>query len=266
MRWNSPERRTRRSTAVIKWTPRLPPTTAWTSSRMTDASPVSIARPRIEVSRMLRLSGVVMRISGGRLAIRARSSAGVSPERVRTLTSGIDSPAASNRWRSSSRGARRLRRTSVLSALSGETYSTRTCPLGHAPATSLSIAHRKAASVLPLPVGAVTRTCFPSATRGQASRCTSVGSPTLSTNHSRIKGWKGASGASTVPMADACTLAARPAGRQAAWMTIGRPVRAATRETGRCEPRCSWRSARVRRPKVTRFSRACRSSRPPPGS
>ena len=64
------------------------PTTAWISSRMTVAIPVSIARPLRELSRMFRLSGVVMRISGGRRSIRRRSSAGVSPLRVRTPMGG----------------------------------------------------------------------------------------------------------------------------------------------------------------------------------
>ena len=70
---------------------------------------------------MLRLSGVVMRISGGRRAMRARSSAGVSPERTWTRISGIGVPAASKRSFSSASGTSRLRRMSLPSALSGDT-------------------------------------------------------------------------------------------------------------------------------------------------
>ena len=70
---------------------------------------------------MLRLSGVVMRISGGRRVMRRRSSTGVSPERVRTRTAGAATPAASKRSPSSARGPRRFLRTSVLRARSGET-------------------------------------------------------------------------------------------------------------------------------------------------
>ena len=173
MRWNSPESRTSRSTAVIRCVPRLVPTTAWISSRITVASPASIARPRREVSRMLRLSGVVMRISGGRRAMRARSSAGVSPERVRTrtvrhrLAGGLEA-----------RAQLLERQEQVAPDVGVERPERRDVehphrPPGQAPVSSRSSAHRKAASVLPLPVGAVTRTCSPAAiaaTRGAAPR------------------------------------------------------------------------------------------------
>ncbi len=94
MRWNSPVRRTRRSTAVIRCVPLFVPTTAWISSRMTVAIPVSMARPLRELRMMFRLSGVVMRISGGCRSICRRSSAGVSPLRVRTPMAGKASPAS----------------------------------------------------------------------------------------------------------------------------------------------------------------------------
>ncbi len=70
---------------------------------------------------MLRLSGVVMRISGGRRSIFWRSEGGVSPLRVSARTEGTGSPAARNLSTSSARGSSRLRRTSVFRALSGET-------------------------------------------------------------------------------------------------------------------------------------------------
>src|SRR5438105_12502017 len=74
---------------------------------------------------------------------------------------------------------------SLLSAFKGETYRTRT-PAGtgsclHSPSRQA----RKAASVLPEPVGARMSVCLPAAIRGQLSRCAGVGSPSAARNHSR---------------------------------------------------------------------------------
>ena len=121
MRWNSPESRTRRSTAVTRCVPRLVPATAWISSRITVARPPSIERPPCEESRRFRLSGVVMRISGGRLTMRRRSDCGVSPLRVCTRSAGNGSPAAAKMPAISRRGVTRFARTSLFSALSGDT-------------------------------------------------------------------------------------------------------------------------------------------------
>ena len=60
-----------------------------------------------------------------------------------------------------------MRRMSLLSAFKGETYSTTVLPEGQAAVTSWLIAQRKAQRVLPLPVGAVRRTCAPEAMTGQ---------------------------------------------------------------------------------------------------
>ena len=70
-------------------------------------------------------SGVVIRMSGGRVAIARRSAAGVSPERIPTLTSGSGSPSRTDSCRMPVSGLRRLRSTSTASAFSGDTYSTR---------------------------------------------------------------------------------------------------------------------------------------------
>src|SRR4051794_35188094 len=55
--------------------------------------------------------------------------------------------------------------------------------------TSVSIAARNAASVLPEPVGAAIRTFFPSLIAGQASACAGVGAPKLRANQSATAGW-----------------------------------------------------------------------------
>src|SRR5206468_12933627 len=59
---------------------------------------------------------------------------------------------------------------------------------------SRSIAARDAASVLPEPVGARTRTLSPSAIAGQASSCARVGVWNVASNHARVAGLNVGSG------------------------------------------------------------------------
>ena len=109
-----------------------------------------------EVSSRNSDSGVVMRMSAAWRRNLARSFGGVSP--VRIAISGI----VTGRLRAWAMfampmsGARRLRSTSTASALSGDTYSTRQRSFAGGAASNISrLRHqRKAASVLPLPVGA----------------------------------------------------------------------------------------------------------------
>ena len=56
------------------------------------------------------------------------------------------------------------------------------------------MAHRNAASVLPDPVGAMTRVFSPSAMAYHASACAAVGAAKVPVNHSRVSGLKRASG------------------------------------------------------------------------
>ncbi len=102
-------RRSTRSTAVTRCVPRLLPATAWISSRMTFCTVSRSVRPLVLVRSMLRLSGVVIRISGGCRSMPRRSSAGVSPLRVKARISGGLWPSARKRSVSSVRGWRRLR-------------------------------------------------------------------------------------------------------------------------------------------------------------
>ena len=74
-------RRSRRSRLRARWAPRLVPAMAWTSSTMTYSTLRRISRAWL-VSSRYRLSGVVIRMSGGRRAISRRSSLGVSPVRA----------------------------------------------------------------------------------------------------------------------------------------------------------------------------------------
>ncbi len=104
-------------------------------------------------------------MSGGRVDRARRSAAGVSPERMPTLTSGSGRPSRTDSWRMPVSGLRRLRSTSTARAFSGDTYSTRQRFLGSAGGgveASWSRAARNAASVLPEPVGATTSTSEPS--------------------------------------------------------------------------------------------------------
>src|SRR6476659_4567706 len=57
-----------------------------------------------------------------------------------------------------------------------------------------SMAKRKAASVLPLPVGAWMSVCSPRAIASQPRACASVGASKLASNHARTAGENGASG------------------------------------------------------------------------
>src|SRR5689334_20994274 len=78
---------------------------------------------------------------------------------------------------------------STASAFSGEMYSTRQHSFGSAGAgllASRSSAHRNAASVLPDPVGAITRVFSPPAIDDHAPACAGVGSVNAPVNHSRV--------------------------------------------------------------------------------
>ena len=154
------------------------PANAWISSTITVRVDLNMARPLSLVSRMYSDSGVVTRICGGRRRINARLDWGVSPVRtaVRTATSGY--PAMTSCSRMPVSGASRLRAISLLSALSGDTYTTCT-PGGNAPSNpcrmSSSMTVRKAASVFPAPVGAATSKCFESTSASQTLVWTGVG-------------------------------------------------------------------------------------------
>ena len=76
---------------------------------------------------------------------------------------------------------------SWLSALSGETYTTRV-PRSAGSRAKPSIAPRKAASVLPDPVGARISEWRPAAIGGQPSRCAFVGSANDRRNQSATGG------------------------------------------------------------------------------
>src|SRR5690349_15641679 len=130
---------------------------------------------------------------GGLRTISCRSAPGVSPVRtsVRIATSGRH--AASSARRISSSGSARFFWTSFDKALSGDTYTT-CVSAPRVPSrpwrSSVSIAERKAANVLPEPVGAAMRAFLPAAIRGQARRCGSVGSRKRDSNQRAMTGWK----------------------------------------------------------------------------
>ena len=103
--------RSSRSRLSARWAPRFEPAIACTSSMITCSTPRRISRAWL-VSRRYRLSGVVMRMSGGWRAISRRSSVGVSPVRLATLIRGGSWP---SRWAARPMpvsGARRFRSTS----------------------------------------------------------------------------------------------------------------------------------------------------------
>src|SRR5512141_2978125 len=87
-----------------------------------------------------------------------------------------------------------------MSALSGETYRTRTVPgvpfagAGRGSTVRRSRHHRNAARVLPLPVGAWMSVWRPAAMLGQPSACAGVAAAKVERNHSATAGENGASG------------------------------------------------------------------------
>lgn len=94
-------------------------------------------------------------------------------------------------WPISSSGVCRLRWISSLRALSGETY--RTCvSSARLPAATCrsrrSMAVKKAANVLPDPVGTAISVLWPATICGQPHRCASVDSPNRSLNHVETAG------------------------------------------------------------------------------
>ncbi len=180
----------RRSSDKARCAPRFVPATACTSSRMTVSTPRRDSRAW-EVSSRNRDSGVVMRMSGGRRAMRARSAGGVSPVRMPIVTSVAGSPRRAVSRSMPSSGLRRLRSTSTARAFSGETYRTRQRRRRSGSASdaiSRSIACRKAAKVLPLPVGATTRVSSPRAMAAHAPCCAAVACSKAPANHARVAG------------------------------------------------------------------------------
>ncbi len=179
-----------RSRDSARCAPRLVPATACTSSRITVSTPASASRVA-DVSIRNSDSGVVIRMSGGRVARARRSAGGVSPERMPTFTSGSGSPRRTASWRMPVSGLRRLRSTSTARAFSGETYSTRQRFLGSAGGgveASWSRAARNAASVLPDPVGATTSTSEPAPMARQAPAWAAVGAEKAPVNQPRVAG------------------------------------------------------------------------------
>ncbi len=138
---------------------------------------------------------MVIRMWGGCLTIRRRSDWGVSPVRTSTSRRGSGAPCSLATRRMPANGARRLRSTSLFSAFSGDTYSSRT-PSSWSSLSRLtsryssSMPHRKAASVLPDPVGDRISVCSPRWMAGQPSTWGGVGSPNISPNQPFTAGKK----------------------------------------------------------------------------
>ena len=165
---------------------------AWISSTITVRTLPSPRRPDSDVSRMKSDSGVVTSTCGGRLAPCRRSAADVSPVRTAVRMSRAPAPISVATARSSPSGSSRLRRMSLERARSGETYTTSVASSRTPDAacrTRASRQWRKAASVLPEPVGAVRSTSCPLAMTGHPSAWMGVGSTKRLENHASTTGW-----------------------------------------------------------------------------
>jgi hypothetical protein len=157
---------------------------------ITVSTPLSASRAR-EVSNRNSDSGVVIRMSGGLVASLRRSSAAVSPVRTATPMSGSGSPSRCAACLMPVSGDRRFRSMSTARAFSGDTYSTRQrrlASVGGGDDASRSMAHKKADSVLPDPVGAMTSVSSPLPIACHASACAWVGAANAPSNHARVAG------------------------------------------------------------------------------
>src|ERR1700678_1753043 len=128
---------------------------------------------------------------GGFRSIAARSLGRVSPVRTPVRMSVERNPRSNaSRWISAS-GPSRFFCMSLDSALRGETYTT-SVELKSDPSiasrSSLSMQTRKAASVLPEPVGAEIKVGAPATILGHPWTWGSVGEPNLPRNHSAVIG------------------------------------------------------------------------------
>ena len=167
--------------------PRFVAATEWISSTMTHRTYRSVSRA-CDVSMRYSDSGVVMQMSGGRVTSRRRSAALVSPVRTPTVGKCTSMPRRSAAKLMPRSGARRFLSTSTASARSGERYSTRvrSARAGSSSLMIRSMAHRNAARVLPEPVGAAMRQCWPAAMVCHPATWHSVGAANVVANHSAV--------------------------------------------------------------------------------
>ena len=156
-------------------------------------------------------SGVLIRMSGGAVSILRRSSGGVSPVRTPTTIGDRAVPSRAAAASMPVSGDRRFRSTSTARAFSGEMYRTRSRSFfgGTVAVASRSIDHKKAASVLPEPVGATTRAFSSEEMAFQAPVCASVGRSKADPNHSRVASENGRPAATAQSCLTAATSASR---------------------------------------------------------
>jgi hypothetical protein len=102
----------------------LDPISAWISSTIRKRVCASAGRNRSLVNNINSDSGVVISTCGGRRVIACRCAARVSPVRTATRISGSSSPWAAAAARMPASGDLRFFSMSLLSARSGETYTT----------------------------------------------------------------------------------------------------------------------------------------------
>ena len=159
---------------------------------MTVRTVFSISRPDTEVSKINKDSGVVTKICGGNRFIAALSIWLVSPVRVCALMTTPGKAASNKAIPIPDKGCSRFLLMSFDKAFNGDTYNTwhwsgkdefKPC------LTNWSITAKKAAKVLPEPVGAAIKADCPAWMAGQAWHCTSEGKANWLRNQSAITGW-----------------------------------------------------------------------------
>ena len=198
-----PTRCSKRSRLNAMCAPRLVPATEWISSMMTASTWRNVSRAA-EVSIKNSDSGVVIKRSGGFRTSLRRSSAGVSPVRMPTEGTCTDSPKRSAAKVIPRNGDRRFFSTSTANARSGERYNNRVraSRSGTGSVINRSIPHKKAANVLPEPVGDKINVFSPDEIAGHPAACGGVGDSNDVSNHSFTDGENRLSTGADIPTDD----------------------------------------------------------------
>ncbi len=191
----------RRSRVRDRWAPRLVAARAWISSMITASTPRRVSRAcggEHEVERLGRGDEQVRRVAQHPAALVGRGVARADADRSAggTAARGARRPARCRRGGCAG-SSRRRRRGPAAARRRGGGCGARGPP-GGGVETSRSRPHRKAASVLPDPVGARIRVWSPEAMAGQPWACGGVASAKVVENQARTGSEKRSSGSVAV--------------------------------------------------------------------
>ena len=250
-----------RSSVRARCEPRFVAATACTSSTITASTVRRISRAFGDVRIRNRLSGVVIRMSGGRRSIAWRSAAGVSPVRTATETSGRGRPSRSAAARMPASGAAQVALDVVVQGLQRRHVEQPHAALGGRrrgePVEADEEGRERLAGARRRAAGA---RGGPTAIGGQPCACAAVGpSGKAPANHAAVAGERSSSTA-------VATGAVSPLPRRGCRPATGAPARAPaarrrSRRRGRRAPRRGPPEAAPARTGVAALRPRCASRR-----